>query len=343
MFPRLPFLFCFFTLATHLSLEAESAAISQVGLFKNIRVEDLANGAVLAERDSYNSFDRGMRVETCYWLPMPVAEAAKTIATWNPSSHENLGIYISVLLDRNGPANTEAFKLTTDRGPVKEFLKDTFQTFEGRQEFPATADEIRSFKEKKSSPGAELSPTSPHFVALAESFWRGMIKRRAEGFLAQGISGMPTPAGDKFSPLAREINLLLSEPQGLAARFAPLIPLQGLPAAPAQVFPYWQFLRADRTASVVLGCYIWDGNTQPGRMVDLQYYVSHTYYISSTLYELWPATTSKGRGTLVWRADCVSAPRFAWLKGVEAMAAGSIMLRSVRDVVAEFQKDISKK
>jgi hypothetical protein len=77
-------------------------------------------------------------------------------------------------------------------------------------------------------------------------------------------------------------------------------------------------------------------------MVDLVYYSSSGFYMSTTFRQLWPVTVHGKSETLIWRWDMVSSPELQNLHGVEKMAASSLMLSDMKKAITAFRQDLLK-
>jgi len=323
-------------------LVAESGVedITSFSLFKKIDLNDLTDGKILAERGDYSQMERGLRVESCFLLPQSLAEATRTITTWDPSLREKMDTYVNHFVTETGSDAFKDLKFDPSKGPVRLFLQSTFNALKSDPDFPVTPEELARLR----SLGGSLtsrSPDSPEFIAVAENFWREILQKRYESFIHSGISHLPMVDEKKYPMVSEEIPGLLAEPTAIHDRFIHLYPATNLTPSPGlKLAPYYQLQKADRIAALILGCYLSEEKADRVQILDIEYYVSHTYFASATLYELHPVTTAKGPATLVWRADLVSAPSYQWLRGIQAMAAGALMVRSVKDEISEIIKSV---
>lgn len=323
-------------------LVAENAVdeITSYSLFKKIDLKDLEGDRILADRGQYSQMVRGLRVETCFILPQGLNDAEHTVTAWDPSLHEKMDTYVNHFITESGPEAFKDLKFDASKGPVRLFLQSTFNALKSEPEFPVTPEELARLRALGGSL-ASKSATDPEFITVAETFWREVLEKRYTAFMRGGISQIPSSDTKKYPVITEELPALLAEPQPIHDRFIHLYPASNLTPSPGlKLAPYYQLQKADRTAAIILGCYLTDEKDNRVQILDIEYYVSHTYFASATLYELHPVVTEKGPATLVWRADLVSAPMYQWLRGVDAMAAGALMVRSVKEEVLEIIKGV---
>jgi hypothetical protein len=73
------------------------------------------------------------------------------------------------------------------------------------------------------------------------------------------------------------------------------------------------------------------------QLLDLEYYVSGTYYTSATLYEIWPIHDGTRSGSLVWCNVLCSAPALRFAAGIERLASGIILTLEFKKLIRCFQ------
>ena len=117
---------------------------------------------------------------------------------------------------------------------------------------------------------------------------------------------------------ASHLRSLLQEQVLIAREFAPLLQRAGLVNGRAAMSPirpsyYWRLFEADHHATLSLGAMYFLQVGDHYQMLDIEYYVSGTYYTTATLYEIWPIRDGVRTGSLVWCDVLCSAPilRFA--------------------------------
>ena len=73
------------------------------------------------------------------------------------------------------------------------------------------------------------------------------------------------------------------------------------------------------------------------QVIDLTYYTADTYFLSFSLYQLWPWES----GTLVWEVDYASAPFRGYLGGVDRVFAGREMTKDSAGAVGTLRKELA--
>jgi hypothetical protein len=171
------------------------------------------------------------------------------------------------------------------------------------------------------------------------------LQERATAFQQQGFDGVlpyESAGGEPVSPTA-QIRAMLGEKTVVVREFAPLLRQCGLlggkrnPAfAP---FLYWGLCDANRHATLNLGAVYLLQLGDRFQLLDVEYYVSGTYHVFATLYEVWPIQIGDRSGTLIWRGDFFASPALAFTKGTERLAYGMIMAQELRKAIHCFQND----
>jgi hypothetical protein len=105
---------------------------------------------------------------------------------------------------------------------------------------------------------------------------------------------------------------------------------------------YWELLSADDEGVVTLGA-AYNRASAGGsyQAADTLYYASGGYYVSLTLFQMWPVAIGGKPSTLVWRGDFVSAAQLANLHGVERLASESAMMKDITKAVTLYRRDTS--
>jgi hypothetical protein len=100
---------------------------------------------------------------------------------------------------------------------------------------------------------------------------------------------------------------------------------------------YWRLFQADHRATISLGASYLLQVGDHYQMLDIEYYVSGTYYTSATLYEIWPIHDSGRTGSLVWCNVVCSVPTLRFASGIERIATGTIMTLQIKESLRCFQ------
>ena len=124
--------------------------------------------------------------------------------------------------------------------------------------------------------------------------------------------------------------------------FAPLLQRAGLVDGGGAMPPirptyYWRLFEADHHATLSLGAVYLLQVGDRYQLLDLEYYVSGTYYTSATLYEIWPISDGGRTGSLVWCNVLCSAPALRYAAGIERLASGIILTLEFKKLIRCFQ------
>ena len=165
----------------------------------------------------------------------------------------------------------------------------------------------------------------------------------AAAFQSKGFDGLAPyeVSGDTVSP-ATQLRLMVKEKGRIGREFDPIIQKSGLAggAATLKPFHYWNLFSSEGYGTLCLGAMYSLPLGDHYQLLDVEYYVSSSYYASATFYEIWPIQAGNKTGSLVWRGDLFSAPGLAYTKGVERIAYGAIMLLEIKKGIRAFQNDI---
>ncbi len=316
--------------------------IASFSAFKSINVSELVEGGILSERGSSPNFDRGINVQTCYVVRKPPDETVRLLANWNPTVHKDLEIYYSHTFESGSEPKFQDLRLDAPNEPMRGLLEDTRKgVFDTLPFQSSTADAVLLRRMISQQAVDKAEPDSAEFRKLAEEFWSALLQERYDAFRSGGITALPPYNLEEQSiPIHGEIIALLSQDHAVQSRFKTLLSeavLQKTHVQPAAY--YWQVLNSDKKASCCLGAIYTRQEGSRWQVADYQLYSSHSYLTMITLYELWPLKAGSENGTLVWRADFVSAPTFSSLRGVEQMAAASLMIKNIKNNIRFFQAD----
>ena len=108
---------------------------------------------------------------------------------------------------------------------------------------------------------------------------------------------------------------------------------------PVPPFYYWSLFEANHHAIVNLGVAYRVADGDRYQVADVEYYVSGDYYVSVTLYEVWPVAG----GALVWRVDLFAAPMLEYTKGMERLAYEVMMVQEIKQETRCLRDDLKGK
>jgi hypothetical protein len=306
--------------------------------FKDLKPEALAGGAVKASRGPAMSFPRGLAVESCYVVRRPLPKTAELHLQWSPAKHPELKVFLhGDLPTRPALADFSKIAAAPANSAVKSFATATRKLSSGREELQMSNAEAKGFAGDPSQ-SAAMSP------AVAE-FWSNLLLKRAQTFLADGITRLPPyeMGSDTIRP-SEEIARLLKESGKWRSQFSALLDAMPLTGGKGGLTPspYWEMLDVEGTAAATLGALYYKSGANAWQSVDVQYYASGGFYVLLTFQQMWPITIAGQDCTLVWRGDLISAASLASLHGVERMGSSTAMMRETQKSIGAFLSDIAK-
>ncbi len=333
------------TVALVLTLGAAepSAELATFSSFESVDLRQLAKGEILARRGSLMDFSRGISTETCFLVPAPMQATLETLQTWNPTSHASLEVSIHRgIQSPPQDADFEALRLQTSNNSQQWLVEKTFAAGKGRPDIHLSAEDLAALG-SISKPSARDAQERE-----AETFWKGVLKQRAVRFQKGGIAALPAyrRGAEEVHPLD-EARSLLAEEMSLAQHFGSLLRQTGLSGeAPSGLSQpsqgYWELSKISDHATLTLGAVFTRPSGPSVQVLDCQYFATGSYYLSLTLYELWPVTVDGREATLVWRGDLFSAPSLAVTRGTERLAYGAIMLQEIKKTIRFFREDVTR-
>ena len=310
--------------------------VQRLSGFRQVDVMRLLAGEILTERGTLMDFPNGISAQSCFAVAVPVAEVARRLQIWNPTSHPELKVYafhpISVPCQ---PADFAQLQLTSALKPVRWLGEKTLATTP-----------VKSVLDLSQAEAAELSRTlaaSTNSQRVTDG-WRKLLAARVVAFQQQGWAGIAPyeMAGKVTSPVA-QLRALLHDQVVVAAEFAPVLRKSGLlgemAEAPVLPFYYWNLFEANHHATLCLGAVYRVEEGARYQVADVEYYVSNDYYTAVTLYEIWPVAG----GTLVWRVDLFAAPMLEYTKGMERLAYEVMMVQEIKQETRCLLDDLKEK
>ena len=313
------------------------AGLKQFGDFPKIDLKRLLEDEILSQRGPLMKFPNGISSQLVFAVPTSPAETVKRLQNWDPKHCPSLKVYASKEL--RSPCELGEFDglyryLDPGLRPIKWFLNQTMAT---------------------SGSGSELNLTQIEAVQLAGcigknadpktvgSCWAKLLFARASAFQRNGFaSTLPYDfAANSLNP-AVHLRSMLEEQVGISREFAPLLQRAGLVQGGAGISPitpsyYWRLFQADHHATLSLGAAYDLGVGDRYQRLEVEYYVSGTYYTSATLYEIWPIQEGGRTGSLVWCDVLCSAPSLRFASGIERLASGVILVLEFKKMIRCFQ------
>jgi hypothetical protein len=308
--------------------------MASFSVFGNVDLAQLAKTDVKTAHGPPMNNPRFLSVQSSYVVPRPPAQEIQTMRKWNPTSHRELKVYLHA--DIPGSASPEHFarlRNAPDNSAVRSLVEKTKKLSPDLQ--------ISKEEAKKFTPSNDSGGGMPASVA---SFWMSVLSGRARAFASGGSAGQPPY--DHSGPTVRpneELNGLLREQAKIRQQFSSFLGSTGIGrGAGGKPEMYWELLSADDEGVVTLGAaYNRAGSNGTHQAADTLYYASGGYYVTLTLFQMWPVSLDGKPSTLVWRGDFVSAAQLATLHGVERLASESAMMKDITKAVTLYRRDTS--
>ena len=313
------------------------AGLKQFGDFSKIDIKRLLEGEILTQRGPLMYFPNGISSQLCFAVPTSPAETVKRLQTWDPTRCPSLKVYASHdLIDPSEPKQFNDLYLYLDPGkrPIRWLWDQTLATTAHSSDLNLTRIEAL---ELTRCIGKDAN------AKTIGACWGNLLFARVSGFQRNGFNSALHYEFDleSVNPTSH-LRSLLQEQALITHEFATLLQRAGVMNGGAAVSPirpsyYWRLFQADHRATLSLGAvYI----LQVGdhyQLLDIEYYVSGTYYTSATLYEIWPIRDGGRTGSLVWCNVLCSAPTLRFASGIERLASGVILTLEFKKCVRCFQ------
>ena len=316
------------------------AELKRFGNFPKIDIKRMLEGEILSERGPLMNFPNGISCQLCFAVPLSPAQTVKQLQTWDPKRYASLKVYASH--DLSDPSTLNDFSslyryLDPGSPPVRWFWNQTLATTSRKSDLNLTQIEAL---ELSRCVGKNAN------AKTIGSCWGKLLYARASAFQRNGFS-KPLPYEFDVEPIypVSHLRALLLEQAPIAREFAALLKGAGLVKGGAAVSPikptyYWRFFQADHHATLSLGAVYLRQVGDHYQQLDLEYYVSGTYYTSATLYEIWPIRDGGRTGSLVWCNVLCSAPVLRFASGMERLASGIILTLEFKNFVRAFQNSV---
>lgn len=311
--------------------------LKQFGDFPKIDIKRLLEGEILSQRGPLMKFANGISSQLCFAVSQSPAETVKQLKLWDSKRYAALRVYASGGM--SVPGELKDFSslplfLNPDKRPVRWLWDQTLATTARRSDLNLNRTEAAELA-RCVGQGANAK--------IIGSCLGKLLYARASGFQRDGFSGT-LPYEFDVEPVnpASHLRSLLLEQSPIAREFAPLLQSAGIMRGEAATTPlkpayYWRMFQADHRATLSLGAVYLRKVNDRYQLLDLEYYVSGTYYASATLYEIWPIREGARTGSLVWCNVMCSAPVLRFASGIERLASGVILTLEFRKFVRSFQ------
>ena len=313
------------------------AGLKQISDFPKIDIKRLLEGEILSQRGPLMNFPNGISSQLCFAVPTSPAETVKRLQTWDPTRCPSLKVYAAH--DLNDPIELKEFNslylyLDPGKRPIRWLWDQTLATTAQSSDLNLTQIEAL---ELTRCVGKDAN------AKTIGACWGKLLFARVSGFQRNGYtSSLPYEFDVESINPASHLRSLVQENVLIARDFAPLLQRAGLVdggAAMSQIIPsyYWRLFEADHHATLSLGAVYSLQVDDHYHLLDLEYYVSGTYYTSATLYQIWPIRDGGRTGSLVWSNVLCSAPTLRFATGIERLASGIILTIEFKKLIRCFQ------
>ncbi|HEY2799351.1 MAG TPA: hypothetical protein VGI85_02060 [Chthoniobacterales bacterium] len=297
-------------------------------VFGKVDLGELAHGEIKTAASPPMSTPRYLSVQSCFVVPRSPAQVVQAMKQFNPTAHRELKVYLhSDLPSSPWAANFSKLQNPPNSSPVKALTAAT----------------------EKMSPELQLSRAEAQKFSAGKpvfAFWTDVLTKRAQDFVHGGAraeatydhTGAAVQPGQEFSGLVRQ--------QGqVNKQFGSFLGATGLIGGRGSLKPdlYWELLQVEDDGVLTLGASYKHATSGGGYQVtDGLYYASGGYYVSLTLYQLWPVNVGGRASTLVWRGDFISAASLGELHGIERIASEGAMKKEISKAVSIFKSEAGR-
>ena len=330
-------LFCAVCVTATAQVSDPLIGLKQFSDFSKIDIKRLLEGEIISQRGPLMSFPNGISSQLCFAVPTSPAETVKRLQTWDPTRCPSLKVYASH--DLNDPSELKQFNslyLYLDPGnrPIRWLWDQTLATTANSSDLNLTQIEAL---ELTRCLGKDAN------AKTIGTCWGNLLLARVSGFQRNGFNSSLHYEFDveSVNPTSHLRSLLLEQTL-ITREFATLLQRAGVMDGGAAVPPirpsyYWRLFQADHRATISLGAVYLQQVEDRYQLLDIEYYVSGTYYTSATLYEIWPIHDGGRTGSLVWCNVLCSAPTLRFAAGIERLASGIILTLEFKRCIRCFQ------
>ena len=310
---------------------------------EGMEAKPLLHGEILTARGIKGSFARGVYAESCYFLKAAPDGVKTTLLHWDPSKYKETEVsaYRSYRWP-TGPEVFQAMRLNPAVSADRTLLDWTTGAVRDNApgELHLRREELGGFRQVLAGGNAAKAEGQDAPVNTA---WQELLQRHSDAVGAGGLVALPSyKAGSVNIVAADEFRSLLKMTPGIAARFAGLTGARPLAASGAaavdEIAPYAEESLVRGHTSFCLGATAALRAAEGGwQVLDLTYYTADTYFLSFSVYQLWPWEG----GTLVWEVDYASAPFRGYLGGLDRVFAGKEMTKDSTGSVTTLRKELA--
>ncbi len=323
---------------------AGAGPLEEVRALSNLPALELAklkSGEIVTQRGDDSAFARGITMESCYFIAVPMAAVVENLLHWNPSPHPELATPLYREYALNFGAAFPALGLSSQIANDRWLLDHTYAIAEGGapNDLHLTAAEVQLIR--KGVPKKETASAQER-EARAKDVWGQILRQRSESLARGGLAAV-APFGDDpaLSPDSEFRGLLTLNPK-VAKHFEPILgarPFASKGSAPDEAVGYWDTMVVRGHSTLQLGVFAGRKGADSWQLADCVYYPSDTYFMALDVFQLWPVEG----GTLVYQVGFVAAPFRAYLGGIDRYVASKQMTRETVDTIKAFRADVTKR
>lgn len=314
--------FVLINLLTPFTCFAESSPFP-FSVFKDLDIPAIVDGESVGQKLPVSGMASVLASETVFYTSAAPKKVVEFLQSWNPSSHQELGIVqhhslpTSVKLE-----DFAALKLNDSES--HEWLIDATGN---------TSDELNLNSETKKLIWQGTKGKNAN-AETVQAVWRKILFSQAEKFQSGGIKAMEPYQrnGGSFS-LSSSLDKLWNQ----LGRMKPIVNKIDLNNMDGRTF-YWEEMKVEKEAVFDLGAVSAKEDGNSWIVCDLQYYVSANYDAAVTLYCIKP----EKNGSLIWRGDYVFSETIDNLRGVERMVSEKLFLQDIKKTNEALKMDLKK-
>lgn len=308
--------------------------------FKDIDLAKLADSKPLTARGGpIKGFPRGLAVQTCYIVRLPLQKAVELHQKWSPSRHPELKIYLQGnISSKPSIADFKDLANAPDNSSVKWLAEATEHLDPAKLELQMSAAEAKEFSKGSGSKSNQKGPFPP----AVSAFWSNLLYQRALAYASGGMARQPAyDVGGESIRSSEELTRLLAEQPKIRNQFKTMLNEAALMNSGGKLAPslYYQLFDAKGHAAFTLGASYAKVSGESAQLIDTQFYSSGGYFTLLTLLQLWPVKIGAEEATLIWRADLLSSASLAGLHGVERLGSSGVMKKEIEKSILLLQKD----
>jgi len=311
------------------------AELAGFSVFDKVDLNQLAQGDIRTVHGPPMS-GQFLSVQSCYLMPGSPQEQVNALRNWNPTKHRELKVFLhSDLPETPAAANFSKLKNAPDNSSVKALVSATEKM---SSELQVSREEAKKFSGGSGDGGAVPEPVV--------AFWSDLLAARTKSFITEGTAGQaPYDHSGEAARPNDELKALLKNQDKIRKQFSGFLGETGIGRGAGSLKPelYWELLDVDEQGVVTLGAFY---NRTAGngsyQAADVLYYASGGYYVTLSLYQMWPVTANGKPSTLIWRGDMTSSASLASLHGVERLGSESAMVKDISRAITFFRKDMAR-